>query len=614
MTMKQIAVRSASGSADIIDPAIRSGAVHVARNRHARLPGGLGQAIVAMVLVCGVVCAADWGGNPYWVHTVHMVGILLTVSLFQNFLLVDAGQTSFGQGAVFGASAYAATTLAALHGVPYPIAALAGILAAGLFGLLFALPALRVQGYYLGFMTFSVALVFPELIAAFPQYTDGINGIPLPFPTLNGQLVLGVSLLSWMVMGVSCGAILLLVWLRHSRFGRSLRVAAFSNEAAQSLGISPGLMRCAAFLLASLGTGVAGTLYAPVVQFVGPTAFNVELSMLFFFAVIVGGRGQLLGPVLGLAVLYLLPNILLADVVNYRLLIYGAIALVVMLLFPDGLVGTAASWQQRRRLGRAAALDLNLDRIIAPIRAITGRAASSTVPAVQVQGGGKRFGRVAALDNVDFEVRAGEIHGLIGANGSGKTSLLNVLSGFSQLDSGSFRVWGRDTRRMTPHRIADLGIGRTFQTPRMFTALSTWENLQIGLDARTRDAPPVQAGPLDDLRAALEDHAVHLIPHGQRRLIEVLRIALKDANLLLLDEPAAGLSTREREEFATLLRQLRDEFGKTIILVEHDLDLVLGLADRITVLEAGKVIGRGTPEEVSSNAALSSLFVATFHA
>jgi branched-chain amino acid transport system permease protein len=239
---------------------------------------------------------------------------------------------------------------------------------------------------------------------------------------------------------------------------------------------------------------------------------------------------------------------------------------------------------------------------------------TSGPPAIEVVDGTRRFGHVVALDAVNVTVRRGEIHGLIGANGSGKTSLLNVLSGFSQLDDGRFAIAGVWARGYSPHRIARLGLGRTFQTPRVFPSLTTWENLQIGLDARPAAMPPIPEATLQRLSASLSRHQVDLVPHGQRRLLELLRVALQGAEILLLDEPAAGLSTRERAEFANLLKQLRDRHGKTVVLVEHDLDLVMGIADRITVLEAGRVVASGSPAEIAADTKVRGLFVGARHA
>jgi branched-chain amino acid transport system permease protein len=570
------------------------------------------QFCIAAVLIWITMVGADLGGNPYWIHIFRLLGSYLSIAVLLNFLYVDAGQTSFGQGAVLGAGAYMAAVLTGLHGVPYPAAAALGVVAAMAAGLLCALPALRVQQYYLGFVTFGVALVFPEMIVAFPDYTEGINGIRIPFPELSRMGVGGVSLLTAMIATVCCAALALHLWIRRTAYGRALRVAASSPEAAQALGISPGWMRFTAFMITSAGTGVAAAFFCPVVEFAGPTAFDLDLSMLFFFAIIVGGRGHLLGPVLGVALLFLVPNVLLADIVKYRLMIYGGIALGVMLVMPNGLVGSFEDWRRRKRR-HVDPLDL---RIMHVMDEGTTRpaVAPSGPPAIQVVDGTKRFGHVVALDAVSVAVRRGEIHGLIGANGSGKTSLLNVLSGFSQLDSGQFAIGGIWAHGYSPHRIARLGLGRTFQMPRVFPSLTTWENLQIGLDARPASMPPIAAATLHRLSASLSGHRVDLVPHGQRRLLELLRVSLQGAAILLLDEPAAGLSTRERAEFANLLTQLRDRHGKTIVLVEHDLDLVMGIADRVTVLEAGRVVASGSPAEIAAEPRVRGLFVAAHHA
>lgn len=286
---------------------------------------------------------------------------------------------------------------------------------------------------------------------------------------------------------------------------------------------------------------------------------------------------------------------------QYRLLVYGGIALLVILLFPDGLVGSIARWR-RRRLAPSDLHDFRLDRFLARKDADAAEAAAcAREVVVEVKQGGKAFGRVVALDGVDLNVQRGEVHGLVGANGSGKTSLLNVLAGLSRLDSGSLHVERVDISHLPAHRIARLGIGRTFQTPRIFGEMSVWENLQIGLDARAGSGVVTLPLDLGEAKRRFSAESAKWLPHGQRRLVEVMRVVLKDAQILLLDEPAAGLSPAERKEFGALIHELRRR-GKTIVLVEHDLDLVWGVADRVTVLDAGKVVAHGAPQEIARHA------------
>ncbi|MCC6471853.1 MAG: ATP-binding cassette domain-containing protein [Alphaproteobacteria bacterium] len=545
----------------------------------------LGIAIIAIAILI-----PSLAGSIYWTYTVLLLGLYVTVAVLQNMLLGDAGQVSFGQGAVFGVAAYTCGIMAGMHGYGFATSLLFGIPAGILVGSLFALPALRVQGYYLGFVTLSAAVVFPELLVAFNDYTNGINGIRVNVPALNRPFFAGITPLCVIVFLLAAGALVLHAWLRRQRLGQRMVIAAASPEAAMTLGFSPGHVRSAAFVIAAVGTAMAGALYVPLVGFVSPSAFHVELSIFFFFSVIVGGQGRLIGPIAGVAVLYLLPNALLVDLVQYRLLGYGAVALLIMLLFPDGIVGTIA---KRLGAGRPGA-EFGELALAMPNSALATAARPGL--AVDIADARKTYGKLAALDGVNLQVRAGSIHGLVGPNGSGKTTLLNAISGFIALDSGRIAALGRDTTSQAAWRTARLGIGRTFQTPRVFDALSIRENIEVAA-----------AGPLQ-LPEAWTAAKPDQLPHAQRRLLEVLRVVASNAELLLLDEPAAGLSPAERRDFAQLLRTLRDRLGKTIVFVEHDLALVWRVADQITVLDAGRVIADGKPADIVAEKHVRALF------
>lgn len=563
------------------------------------------QLAIATALIVLMVMVPSWIGSGYWTYVAQIVSLYIAVAALQNILFVDAGQMSFGQGSIFGLAAYVAGAASGLYGLPYGVAMVLGVAAAALAGLLFALPALRVQGFHLGFITLSAAVVFPELVVALDRYTNGVNGVVVSLFGFFDRTQFGVSVLSLLTGLFAIGAIALHVWLRATKLGRAMRVAAASPECSQSLGIHPGLMRSIAFLIAAVGTGLAGVLYPPVVGFIGPDAFLLDLSILFFFSVIVGGRGEPLAPVLGIIILYLLPNVFLAGLTEYRLLAYGVIVLLVMLFFPNGVVGSLIRWLESRGRTESEAGAIPIDLVLSDLAA---PAPPGGDVVLKVQGARKNFGRVAALTDVNFELRRGEVHGLVGANGSGKTSLLNVLTGFSRLDSGNFSIRGKRIERLPPHRISRMGVGRTFQTPRIFPFFTTWENVEIGLDGRSSGGTSRNKAH-DLIRSALAARTAEWLPHGQRRLVEIMRVVLKDADILLLDEPAAGLSPGERAEFSKLLRNLATVAGKAIVLVEHDLQLVWGVADRITVLEAGRTVAAGAPEEVRRNPAVHHLFV-----
>jgi len=232
------------------------------------------------------------------------------------------------------------------------------------------------------------------------------------------------------------------------------------------------------------------------------------------------------------------------------------------------------------------------------------RAASG--PAISVTGARKEFGSLAALGGVDLAIAAGTVHGLVGPNGSGKTTLLNAISGFVALSAGQVSIRGTGTTRSPAWRIARLGVGRTFQTPRVFDEMSIWENLEIGADVRGGQSWLL--GLLAAFRAQWTESRPDVLPHAQRRVLEVLRTVASDADILLLDEPAAGLSAAERREFARLVRFLAEKLGKTVLLVEHDLALVWKVADRITVLDAGLVVAEGPPDAIASDTRVRALF------
>lgn len=566
---------------------------------------------IGCIVVTGFV--PDFVGSDYWAYSFQFVNVLIIVAVAQNFLLYDANQVSFGQGAIFGVGAYVTAMALSMHGFSWIAAIALATFGGAIAGLVFAIPALRVQGYYLGFVTLSVAMVFPEFLFALDKYTNGINGISVPTGAWKQPVFLGLTLLSLTTTALACLTVACHLVIRRSAVGRKVLVAGASPESAQTLGIRPGVVRCAVFCAVAALTSLAGALYVPIIGFVTPAAFHLELSILIFLVVIVGGRGQIFGPLAGVYLLYLLPNVLLVQFAEYRLLAYGVVALVVMLLMPDGLIG---SLERRLRAARGGSgIQLAPDQLPLPG---SGRPSAVTAaqPAILIEGASKTFGAVRALDNVDLDIPAGRIVGLIGANGSGKTSLINAITGFSRLSSGSITIRGVPVAGKSPASVARMSVGRTFQTPRIFDSLTAWENVAIGAEAaRGRETGSGAAGDgLSDLRGRLEGVGTERIPHGQRRSIEVLRVILTGAEIILLDEPAAGLSQEERQQLQRLLRRLRDETGSTILLVEHDLAFVWSVADKVAVMEGGRVVAAGPPEEVASNPEARKLFIEPVHA
>lgn len=400
---------------------------------------------LGIVLIAASLIAPALAGSGYWTYNFAIVDLFVAVTVMQNMLLADAGQVSFGQGAVFGLAAYTTGIVAGLLGHSYGVGVLCGTAAGVALGLLFALPALRVQSYYLGFVTLSGAVVFPEMLVAFSDYTNGINGISRPVPALTIPVAGGVSRLSLLIMALAIASLVFHAWFRRSTIGRRMRVAAISSEAAMSLGFSPGRLRFLAFTIAAFVTGLAGSLYVAVIGFVSPYAFGVDLSIYFFFSVIVGGSGRLLGPVIGAWVLYLVPNALLAGLAEYRLLGYGIVAFVIMLVFPDGLVG-GLERRLRRHRQREAVGEIAVGGVLAgaphSVPAAAWRGA-----AIAVRDARKSYGRMVALGGLSLSVMPGKVHAVVGPNGSGKTTLIRALCGLIPLVPGIGRRPRRGWRR-----------------------------------------------------------------------------------------------------------------------------------------------------------------------
>jgi branched-chain amino acid transport system permease protein len=556
---------------------------------------------LAMLLVVLLVLGPLVAGSTAWFNDLLLVAIYVPAVVGLNILRCEAGQYNFGQGAVFGLSAYATALTLIDMKATYFVAAVIGIAVALLGGFLLALPSLRVQGFYLGFVTLTAAIVFPDLLYGFDSFTHATSGLITPLPAIGSGIDRAFTPLVWLVLAAGIGSILLHYGVRKTSFGRSMRLVATSESASRSLGVRPSTVRISAFVIAAGLAGVSGALYVPYLSYVSPGAFPIDTSILFYFAVVVGGEGTIIGPLLGVLLLQAVPNNLLSGLLQYALIVYGVIAFGVMFLLPEGIVPGVIEFTRlvfrRGRKPRRNAPDITaaLPRIGAQVSGAQARPDEpEREPVLEVRGVSRSFGGVRALQGVDLTVRPGTIHALVGPNGCGKSTLLNVVSGLIQPDSGSVVV--NDGTLSRPSALATSAIGRTFQVPQLVGDLSPWDNVRFRLRERA-PAGTVDAA-LAASRAQLDQGRADALSHAQRRMLEVLRALAGDTSLLLLDEPAAGLSARERTVFAGLLRTLVGSLGVTVLLVEHDLALVWEVADEITVMRAGQVVVSGPPDEI----------------
>ena len=588
-----------------------------------------------LTLAAVAALALGWGLLPDFTLTLlSYIALYALVAAGLVMLTGVGGMTSFGQAAFVGMGAYATAWVCTSPGAAqYLPAALSGAwlpwigLVLGLaatFALAWMLGAitLRLSGHYLPLGTLAWGLSLYYLfgnIEGLGGFT-GLSGLP---PLVLG----GFSLASPMRLGpVIWGVLLLALWALHnlldSREGRAIRALKGGRVMAESMGIDTAHYRIKLFVLAALLAAISGWLYAHLQRFVNPTPFNINIGIEYLFMAVVGGAGHLWGAVLGAALITLLKE-QLQDVLpkllgtsgNFEIVVFGLLMLLVLQRFADGLWPRLAGWTQRW---------------VRPVRTTTaGAAHSSAVPlparplppagqvVLQASHVSKRFGGLVANNDIDMNVKAGEVHALIGPNGAGKSTFFNMISGVDDPSSGEVLLAGKPMQGQPSRNFAALGMGRTFQHVRLLGQRSVLENVALGAHRRGRSGwlacmlrldRAEEAALMAEARrqlercglAALAGQPAASLPLGQQRIIEIARALAGQPSVLLLDEPAAGLRHLEKQALATLLGQLRAE-GLGILVVEHDMEFVMKLADRITVLEFGMVIAEGTPAQVQAN-------------
>ncbi|WP_150301982.1 branched-chain amino acid ABC transporter ATP-binding protein/permease [Pseudomonas profundi] len=552
---------------------------------------------IAALAVAGVAMSLTLDSYSLLVFSFFALTVVVGAGL--NILIGLSGQISFGHIAFYAIGAYVSALLT-MAGFPLGLAMSAAALACGLLGALLAIPALRVQGPYLAMITIAFAMVVHHGLVEWRSLTGGANGlmgIPLPeIGALDPAVILGLG--STALMTVS---LMFYQRLRTSGWGTAMRAVKASEIAARSLGFNPVQTKTLAFALSALLAGLAGALVAPLMMFINPASFPFTQSILFVLAVIVGGAGTVLGPVLGALLIVLLPE-MLSGMAEYRLLLFSALLLGVLWVAPRGLLGTAATlWMRPAQEPAPAEPDMTrVTRFLDQGKDTSG---------LQVKDIGISFGGVRAADAVSLDAPPGSITSIIGPNGAGKTTVLNMISGFYAPDQGSITL-DHDVAGQAAWRVARAGISRTYQTTQLFGELSVLENILVGMQ-QGRLGNALKGASASQHKTALQllslvgysgsvNTPADDLAHVDRRLVEIARALASRPRVLLLDEPAAGLSLSDKQSLAVLLRVLAG-FNIAVILVEHDMSLVMGVSERILVLDAGKPIAWGTPEQVRND-------------
>jgi ABC-type branched-subunit amino acid transport system ATPase component/ABC-type branched-subunit amino acid transport system permease subunit len=547
--------------------------------------------------------------NTYYLYVVISVGLLTIVTAGLNVLVGFTGQTSLGHAGLYAFGAYTAALCVTRAGMSEAVAIAAAVVVTSMVGAAVAAAALRVSGPYLAMVTIAFGLIVEGVLIEWGSLTGGPGGIfNIPKPGLRTHY--------WTVMLTAALALWLTANLRRSAWGRACLAVKSSEVAAESLGLSAYYVRIAAFTVSAAFAGAAGALFTFLNGYISPDSFTLQTSILFLLALLFGGLGRIAGPVAGSVALTILPE-LLTRLLDYRLILYGSLLLLSIYWLPEGVVGAVS----RARRSRPASLEFSLS----PVGRGQGEGSEPLLVASEVN---LSFGGVMALAGVTLAVNRQRIHAVIGPNGAGKTSLLNVLSGFYAPGRGTIMLDGQSIAGVPPYAVARRGIARTFQTAQVFGDLSVRDNVAVGVagprlgspisallatpGSRAREAA-LQSRALVLLHALglaeLTDEPADSLAAGLRRKLEIARALATEPLLLMLDEPAAGLSPAEIAALDAQLTTLRGRGGPAVILVEHHMDLVMAVSDRITVLDYGRVIAEGGPAEIRQNPAVIEAYL-----
>ncbi|MBE3025855.1 ABC transporter [Janthinobacterium sp. BJB1] len=601
--------------------------------------------------------------NPYYIHLAETI-LIYAILLFGLDIVVGyTGQVSLGHAGLFGIGSYATGVLVFKLGVSFWLAIPASIAGAALFGAILALPALRVTGPYLAMVTLAFGTIVQILINEMSFLTEGPMGIKIHKPVLFGHKLTEIEYY-YMVAALMVISLVVVHRILKSNLGRAFEALRDSPIASDCMGVSVYRYKVYAFVISAGFAGLAGSLYAYSEEYISPNTYNFELTILFLLAVIMGGRKTRSGALIGALIVVMLPSLLadielfrkiavaaavlgvigsafmlakkrstvrgvlvplvatiglaaysykLDNMVDWRLTIFGLMTLFVVYYLQDGIVGFLMSFIGKGR-GHVQAV---ASHGVAPFDHAQGGAQGATL--LRVDQALMQFGGLKALNQVDLNVTQGSVHGLIGPNGSGKSTMMNVLTGIYKPTAGKVEFAGAVISGRTPSEIALGGVARTFQNVQLFGEMTATENVLVGLHntfrstmldvmlhtprykreeaaARERAASILEFVGLADLA----NEEARNLPYGKQRLLEIGRALGLNPRLLLLDEPAAGLTAPDIKELMAIIRKIR-EHGITIILIEHHMDVVMALSDVVTVLDFGQKIAEGAPALVQSD-------------
>ena len=558
----------------------------------------------------------------FWVTLGNYIGLYSIVALGLVLLTGVAGQTSFGQAAFVGLGAYTTAYLTTKYGASPWIALGLGMVITAAVALFLGFITLRMKGHFLPLATIAWGMSLFYMFGNLEMLGGhtGMSGIPAL--SLFGFELKSEHRYYYLIWGIALASLWATDNLLDSRPGRAIRALKSGLPMAEAFGVNGARLKIVVFVYAALLACISGWLYAHLQRFVNPTPFFIIQGVEYLFMAVVGGAGSVWGAVLGATLITLLKQvlqdwlpILFGRSGNFELIVFGVLMILLLQFARDGLW----PWIERLLPKRQPPPVPSAEPL--PARDHAVRAG----PLLDVRKARKQFGGLIAVNDLSFQIRAGEILGLIGPNGAGKSTTFSLISGAAPLTSGEVMFQGESIGGAPPYEIARRGIGRTFQHVKLIPQMTVLDNVALGAYLRGTTGIFRAALALDGpeeartkaeaarslARVGLAEHtfaAAGSLPLGKQRIVEIARALAADPVLLLLDEPAAGLRFLEKQELATLLRSLKRD-GMTVLLVEHDMDFVMGLTDRLVVMDFGEKLAEGEPAAIQKNDAVREAYL-----
>ena len=567
---------------------------------------------LALLVFVAALLAIPIVAPPFWVTLGNYIGLYSIVALGLVLLTGVAGQTSFGQAAFVGLGAYTTAFLTTHYGASPWLTLPVGLALTLVVALALGFITLRMQGHYLPLATIAWGISLYFLFGNL-EWLGGHTGMTgIPSLSLAGFDLKDERHFYVLIWAITLAALWATRNLLDSRPGRALRALKGGLEMAEAFGVNGARLKIIAFVYAALLACISGWLYAHLQRFINPTPFDLRQGIEYLFMAVVGGAGSVWGAIIGATLITVLKQILqdvlpgiLGRAGNFEIVVFGVLMILLLQFARNGVWPFVARLLPRRKPPPVPD---------APPLPTRERIRDSARPLLEVKGARKAFGGLVAVNDLTFDIRSGEILGLIGPNGAGKSTTFALISGALPLTAGAILFRGESIGSREPYNIARLGIGRTFQHVRLLPQMSVLDNVALGAylrgtagvaraalrldrdeEARTRAVAASQIA-----RVGLGEHTFDdagSLPLGKQRIVEIARALAANPSLLLLDEPAAGLRYLEKQALADLLRSLKRE-GMTILLVEHDMEFVMGLTDRLIVMDFGEKLAEGAPEAI----------------